>query len=185
MPRRARCRVRVISAGVARQQKAGPAWQREHPLAHRNAGQHAIDHVCGSALHPSCRAGRTDPAALAGERNEQLVAARDATDASESVGENAAAQVPLELGHDEAGQPAPTLLHLRQEGLEVPPNRLVQERLLRLSVAVVRDSGDGSPSFLPSGLRRSCLGAARALAAFHEAGQAWLARGAEVLVAQE
>ena len=147
--------------GVARQQKAGPAWQREHPLAHRNARQHAIDHVCGSALHPSRRAGRTDPAALAGERNLQLVAARDAADASESVGENATAQVSLELGHDEARQPAPILLDLRQEGLEVPPDRLVQERLLRLPAAVARDASDGSPWFLPSGLRWNCLGTAQ------------------------
>jgi len=118
--------------------------------------------VRGSALHPSRRAGRTDPTALAAERNEQLVAARDGADASEAVGENAAAQVSLELGHDEAGQPAPILLHLREEGLEVRPNRLVQERLLRPAAAVARDSRDGLPSLsLPSCVRRSCLGAAQ------------------------
>jgi hypothetical protein len=117
--------------------------------------------VRGSALHPSRRAGRTDSTALTGERHEQLVAARDAADASESVGENAAAQVSLELGHDETGQAAPILFDLRQEGLEVPPNYFVQERLLRLAAAVARDSSDGSPWFLPSGLRRNCLGTAQ------------------------
>ena len=94
--------------GVAREQKASPAPQREHPLAHRNARQHAIDQVRGSALHPSRRAGRTDSTALAGECDEQLVAAGDAAHASESVGENAAAQVSLELGHDETRQSSPS-----------------------------------------------------------------------------
>ena len=153
--------MRVISAGPRASRKRAPARQREHPLAHRNARQHAIDQVSGSALHPSRRAGRTDSTALAGERDEQLVAAGDAAHASEAVGEDAAAQVPLELGHDETGQPAPILLDLRQEGLEVPPNCLVQERLLRLAVAVVRNSSDGLPllSSLPSCLQRNCLGA--------------------------
>jgi hypothetical protein len=148
--------------GVAREQKASPARQREHPLTHRNARQHAIDQVSGSALHPSRRAGRTDSTALAGERDEQLVAAGDAAHASEAVGEDAAAQVTLELGHDKTGQPAPILLDLRQEGLEVPPNCLVQERLLRLAAAIARSSSDGLPSLcLLSDLRRSCLGAAQ------------------------
>src|SRR5439155_1635358 len=52
---------------------------------------------------------------------KQLVAAVDAAHASVSVGENAAPQVSLELGHDEAGQTAPILFDLRQERLEVPP----------------------------------------------------------------
>ena len=148
--------------GVAREQKASPARQREHALAHRNARQHLIDQVRGSALHPSRRAGRTDSTALARKRHEQLVAAGDAAHASESVGENAAPQVSLELGHDEAGQPAPILFDLRQEGLEVPPNCLVQERLLRLAAAIARSSSDGLPSLsLLSDLRRSCLGAAQ------------------------
>jgi len=51
---------------------------------------------------------------------KQLVAAVDAAHASESVGENAAPQVSLELGHDEAGRTAPIVFDLRQERLEVP-----------------------------------------------------------------
>jgi hypothetical protein len=68
----------------------------------------------GGALHPSRRAGGTDSAALTRERDEQLLAAGDAAHASESVGEDPAAQVSLELGHDETRQPAPILLGLRQ-----------------------------------------------------------------------
>jgi hypothetical protein len=146
--------------GFAREQKAGPPRQRQHPLAHRNVRQDAIDQVRGSALHSSRRAGRTDPTGLARERDEQLVAAGDAAHASESVGENAAPEVSLEVGHDETGQPASVVLHLRQERLEVPPDGFVQERRLRLATAISRSSSGGLPSFFfPSGVRRNCLGA--------------------------
>jgi len=138
-----------------------PARCRELPSGARVAAAGR-----GSALHPSRRAGRTDPT-VAGERNEQLVAARDGADASEAVGENAAAQGSLELGHDEAGQPAPILFNLRQERLEVHPNCLVQERLLRLAAAIARSSSDGLPSrSLLSNLRRICVGAAQGAGGF-------------------
>jgi hypothetical protein len=145
--------------GVARKQKARPARQREHPLSHRHAREHAIDQVGRCALHPSRRAGRTNSTAFTGERDEQLVAASTTLHADEAVGENAAAQVPLELGHDEAGQPAPVLLELRQEGLQMLPHRLVQERLLRLAAPITRNFSGGLAwlSSLRCGLRK-CLG---------------------------
>jgi len=87
-------------------------------------------------LHPAGGARRADAAALAAERDQQFVAASRATHAGEAVGEDAAAQVALELGDHEARQGTAVLLEPRQEGLEVLPHGRVQDRLLRLAPAI-------------------------------------------------
>jgi hypothetical protein len=50
--------------------------EREHPLAHGHRGQHAIDDARRDVAHAAAGAARARAAALARERNEQIVSAR-------------------------------------------------------------------------------------------------------------
>jgi hypothetical protein len=60
-------------AGQAQPQGLG---QREHPLAIRRAGQHAVEQMRRRVCHAACCAGRTDASAFAREGNQDLVVAR-------------------------------------------------------------------------------------------------------------
>ena len=60
--------------------------QGEHPLAHRQTGQDMIHEVGGSLCHAPGVARGADAAALAGEGDEQIMAALVTAGAGESVG---------------------------------------------------------------------------------------------------
>ena len=73
----------------------------------------------GGVLRAAGGAGRADPAALAGERHQQLVAAAHA---GETVGEDPAVEVAGKLALDKAGEPGAVgaaLARLAEEGSEV------------------------------------------------------------------
>ncbi len=108
---------------VGGQVPADAHWKRQHPMAHGNARQDALDQMRGGVVRAARGAGRADPAALAGERDQQLVAAVAAADAGEAVGEDPAVEVAGKLALDKAGEPGAVgaaLARLAEEGSEVP-----------------------------------------------------------------
>ncbi len=99
--------------------------QREDPLTNGHRGQHPVDQVCCGARHAPCRAAWANASTLAREGHEQIVAAAVAMAAHESVGKDAAAQVPAKLLLDVVGQgPFVGLAGMVQKGLEMLANRV-------------------------------------------------------------
>jgi len=76
---------------------AKPLWDGQHPLPHGQVGQDVIGQVGGELRHAAGVARGADPAALAGERDQALVAAGVTARAGEAVGEDAAAEVGAEV----------------------------------------------------------------------------------------
>jgi hypothetical protein len=111
--------------GVALQEVAQALGKGEHPLAHRQARKHVVDHVRRHLHHAPCVAGRTHPAPLAGERNQEVVPALGAPRPGETVCQDSALEVStqltlnpgrhaaaLDLGRFPAREPGlPVLLH--------------------------------------------------------------------------
>ena len=67
------------------------------PTAHGRTRQHRVHEVRGRVADAAGVARGAHAAALTRERNEQLVAASAAADAGKAVGEDAAAEVTLEV----------------------------------------------------------------------------------------
>ena len=70
----------VERAGVAH-----TMWQGQHPLAHGDVGDHAVEEPSRSVGHATRATRRANPAALAGEGNEIVFATRLAMHAAEAV----------------------------------------------------------------------------------------------------
>ena len=87
---------------VSREPEPQRLGDREHPLAIRRARQHVVDKVRRGVRHPSRCTRRTQAAAFAAERDDDLVMARRAAYAREAMREDAAAQVLGELALDVA-----------------------------------------------------------------------------------
>ena len=62
--------------------------------------QHVVGEVCGDLAHPPGVAGGADAAALAGERDQPLVAATLTTGPGEAMSQNAALEVAPEVALD-------------------------------------------------------------------------------------
>ena len=92
--------------------------KRQHPLAHRDLGQHLVDQVCGGLGHAPPPAGGTEPSTLAGERHEPFVPAVRAAHAQEAVAREPAFQIGAKLALDEARDGPVAFARVREEGLE-------------------------------------------------------------------
>jgi len=90
-------------------------------------------------VQPFVRLGRAcGEKQVAGEGDQQLVAAGAAADASKAVGEDAASEVTLELRDDEAGQSraVASLFHLGKEFLQISADRLMKQSQVGLAAAI-------------------------------------------------
>ena len=98
----------------------------------------------GGVRHASSDARRTEPAALARERHNELLAALTAAQVHEPAVEQPTVEVRLELAHHEPRQPARLLGPLQKRG-QMRAQHLVQHRLLgapsRTAVGAARASG--------------------------------------------
>ena len=75
---------------VALKEGAEPLGQGQHPLAHREMRQDVVGHVGGDLCHATAVAGGADAAALAGERDQALMAAVLTACSSKTMGQDAA-----------------------------------------------------------------------------------------------
>jgi hypothetical protein len=91
--------------------------------------------------HAATAARWTEPAALAAEGDEPVVAAGVAVNADESVGQHAAFEIRADLPLDEAGDGRPFRSRAGEEGDELRADDFVQESLLGLVANVVGDGG--------------------------------------------
>jgi len=82
------------------QQKAQRNRQREHPLAHRDRRDHAIDQMGGGFRHAPGAARRAKAAPLAKKRDQLLMGAVAAAQAEKPVREDAAFEKGIEFGFD-------------------------------------------------------------------------------------
>ena len=96
-------------------------WEREHPLAHGDVGEHMIDEVLGALGHPATAAARTDRSGLARKRDQPVGATGATAKAGEAPREPPTAQEVAKLLLDEPGHPLAVALvpRLREERLEV------------------------------------------------------------------
>ena len=141
--------VHAVSRASTRRSGLGTVY----PLPIRRARQHAVDQMRRGVRHAPRRTARTDPAALAAERDDDLVAARPASHPREAVREDAASQVRRELALDVTRQPAAVGISVAQLGehrLRVTRDQLVQHRALRRapSISGQRLSGRAGRTFV-------------------------------------
>jgi len=119
---------------------AQPLRHREHPLAHRQWRDDVIDQVRSGLRHAPCVAGRTK-APLAGESNQEVMAACCATCAGEAVREDAALEVtpklPFPIRRYRMAIPVP-FTRQREVGLPVLLDDAVQGGLFRAASGGVR-----------------------------------------------
>ena len=126
--------VRAQPPIVGQRVAQGPR-QRAHPLPNRHLGQHLVDEVSRDVGHAAAEARGAEAAPLARERDEQLVTAATAHEAHDAVLELAAAQVLVEVAHDEARQAA-LLLGALEEPRPVLAHQHVQQRVFGTAARV-------------------------------------------------
>ena len=79
--------------GIPVQEPAEPLGDREHPLPDGDSGDHMVGQVGGRIRHAPRVAGGADAPALAGEGDEEVVAAALAAGSGESVGEDTVTEI--------------------------------------------------------------------------------------------
>ena len=124
-----RCQSRFPS-----QREAQSARERQDPLPDRHDGEDLVHEMCRALSRAPSRARWADPAALARERDQDLVTAGSALDTGEAMCSNATAQEGPQLVVDEARYAKAvlrSLARLGQESLEVLADDFVQDGLLR------------------------------------------------------
>jgi len=84
-----------------------PLGKRHDPLAYRHLREHVFDQVGGGPGHPSCGARRAQAATLAGEGDQEVVAAGAAAGAGEAAGQDPALEVTAQLALDGAEKLVP------------------------------------------------------------------------------
>jgi hypothetical protein len=120
--------------------------EREHPLAHRDGREDAIDDVSGGVRHAAGSAARTETATLATEGDEQISAAVVAMESQEAVCEDAAREIAAERLLNVARQAARVILPgVIEEGLEVVANQGVENRFRRTMREVAEGRLVGAP----------------------------------------
>jgi hypothetical protein len=113
--------------------------EREDPLPGAEMGQHVIGEVGGELGHTAGVAGGTDAPALAGKRDQSLVAAVLATGSGKTVGEDAATQVGSEVLLHPPGHAVAHGIELRglgEESLKMVLNDRVEGRRGRTSRSI-------------------------------------------------
>jgi hypothetical protein len=131
---------RTAQRMVPRDEIPQPRRQREHPLADRDGGKHAVDEMRGALRHPPASTTRTEPPAFAGKRHQSIDAAGRTPKPRESAGQAAAREELPELALDELRQ-ALALAALRDtcaKRLEVIADELVQDVPLGRARPVLR-----------------------------------------------
>ena len=126
--------VRAQPPIVGQRVAQGPR-QRAHPLANRHLGQDLVHEVRGDVGHAAGQARGAEAAAFAREPDEQLVAAAGAREPDDAVLEPTAAQVLVEIAHDEARQTA-LLLGPLEQAWPVLAHERVEERVLGTAARV-------------------------------------------------
>ena len=113
---------------VVGQPIAQPEWERQHPLAHRQAAEHAVDKVRGELAHAPAAARRTD-APLARKCDEHLSRTAVAPEARKAARHHAAGQELAQLALHEPRQAlaAAAQARLGQKGFEMLAHHLVQD----------------------------------------------------------
>ena len=116
-----------------------PEWIREcqHPLAHRDFWNYAIDETGGGIGHSPSSTRGAEPSAFARECDQAVVAAAIAVDADETSGEYAAIKVGAQLSLHESRDRCTLLTRMGEEGLELLPDHFVEQCLLRLVALVL------------------------------------------------
>ena len=102
--------------------------ERQHPLPHRHVRDDLINQVSRRLMHAPRAARGTEAASLATERHPRLAGAGGAGEPHETVGEDAALKVGVELVGDEARQACACGLTQCDEGLRVMLSVAVQTR---------------------------------------------------------
>ena len=123
--------------GVVVQEGPDALRNGEHPLAHGKRRQDVIDEVGGGLDHAASVAGGTHAAALATERDQEIVTTAGAAGASEAVRQNAATQVGPEVALDPRGD---AVAH------GVPLGGLCEERLKMLLDQRIEGRLGGTPT---------------------------------------
>jgi hypothetical protein len=118
--------------GLCGQQQAQEDGQRQHPLAHRHPGDHVVLQVSSCLRHAPGAAGKAEPAPLATESDQLVVAAVTAAQPQETVSQDAALEEPAKLVLDELRQvDACSAFGLGNEGRGVLLHQAVQRGLFR------------------------------------------------------
>jgi hypothetical protein len=127
--------------GPGGQQQVQRDGQRQNPLAHRHVRDELVDQVRRRLHHAPGPARRAEPAPLAAERDQLVVAAATTAQAQEAVGQDAAFEEDVELVLDELRQVGTgSVFGLGEEGRGVLLHQAVQRGLFR-AVALVVDRG--------------------------------------------
>ncbi len=93
-----------------------------------------INQVCGGLGHAPGVARRADAAPLAGESDQEIVAALRTTRTGKAVGQNAALQIPSQLTFHVAGYRVTIAVASQREvGLQVLLDEAVEDGLLEVS----------------------------------------------------
>lgn len=115
------------------EEPAEALWHREHPLPDRDGGDHVVGEVGGRCHAPRVAVGADAPA-LAGEGDQEVVAAAGAASAGEAVGQDAAAEIGPEPGLDETGHAQAQRIGLfgaAEVGLQMITDEPVEDGALR------------------------------------------------------
>ena len=118
---------------------ADPLRDRQHPLAELDPGQNLIDHMGRGPDHAPRRAGRAEIPTLAGESDQEIVAAVRAIDPGESVSQDAAFQIVAVGGFDmERDRSLEITIRIdpAQIGFQIVSDSLVQQAVGRTTRTV-------------------------------------------------
>ena len=94
----------VEHRSIALHEVTQPLRERQHPLAHRQAGENMIRQLCSGLRHAPGPAPGAKATALAAESQQLVVAATLAAQAQKAVGQDAASEEGVELFLDELRQ---------------------------------------------------------------------------------
>jgi len=115
----------VISQSVAQ------AMRKAHdPLPNRDLGKHPVDQVGSGVVHAPTGTAGAKASSFAGERDGMLVTARGTAHADESVGQDSALKIGLELALHKAGKHGVALSHPLEKFLQMVAQGAVQDGAL-------------------------------------------------------
>jgi hypothetical protein len=123
--------------GVEGQSQAQPTREAHHPLAIGNIGENVLGQEGGAVLHAAGRARRARRARLAGEWNQEVIAASVTVDSKEAAGQVSALEGRTELALHETRKRDAAGALAGQEGLQVVTENLVKYGCLGIPPTVV------------------------------------------------
>jgi hypothetical protein len=127
----------AAEAVVVSQPIAEPKWERQHPLANRQAAEYAVDQVRGALAHAPAAARPAD-VPLARKCDENLSRTAVTPESRKASRHRATGQELAQVPFHEARQPLPAAARARlgEKGLEVLAHHAVQDGLLGLAAHV-------------------------------------------------